>query len=271
MFNKVLNAVEQLSPSKVLIHSDVMRGFPVKYTNRKQFINTHFELLEKTFINSQLFMPSFNYDFCKGKPYLIEKSPSQLGVLSEYFRVKISDWRTEMPVFSFTGTGVKPEINLQDTLDPFDENSVFHTLNSNESIIMHYGSEIWHSTIIHYVERLSKRLNYRYDKVFIGNVVDEKDNEHEVRLKYHVRPLGRYFEYDWIKIYQDLKNVQILFEHKDINSNILLIKTKELVHFWLEKLKENNLYFLDKKSLAWITPFLDKLGRKFLITDFEKS
>ncbi len=269
IYDKVLDVVENLNPKRVLIHSDIMKGFPIKLTDRNKFLSSHAELLISLYNNAALWVPVFNYNFCKGDVFSIQETPSQLGVLSEYFRKNISNWRTPTPVFSFSGVGQKPECELKPDLDPFDDNSAFHLFNNHDSLIMHYGSELKHTTIIHYIERISGKLVYRYDKSFSGTIIDEKGLKYTINLKYHVRPMGYHLDYDWVKLYDDLKGNGIVFNFNEGNTNILLIKSKELIDFWVEKLTEDSLYLLDDESKKWIVPKLNKLGRPFLLNDFE--
>lgn len=269
IFDKVINSVANINPNRVLIHSDIMKGFPVKFTNRYSFTTQHIELLTKLYNSIPIWMPTFNYNFCRGEVYSIKESPSQLGVLSEFFRKNVADWRTITPVFSIAGSGVKPGLTIQDEIDPFNENSAFHLLNNDKSLIMHYGSELKHTTLIHYVERISQRLSYRYDKVFVGTIKDENEKEYNVKLKYHVRPMGYHLDYNWEKLYYDLKANKILLDFNEGNTSILLIKANELIQFWCEEIEEDHFYLLDNKSKNWILPKLDKLGRSFLQSDFE--
>ena len=105
-------------------------------------------------------------------------------------------------------------------------------------------------------------------KHFKGKVITET-GESEILLKFHVRPMGKHLDYDWVKIEDELYKVGILKKFTDDKAIILLCPIYELVNFWIEKIKENPLYFLDKESIKWVAPMLDSLGRPFLISDFE--
>lgn len=267
--SQVTHKVADFHAKKVLIHSDILRGFPVKYVNRNDFTDKHVQLLKELYRNTAIWMPSFNYNFCGGEDYSISDTPSQVGTLSEYFRKEIADWRTPTPVFSFCGTGDTPLIPFSDTIDPFNEDSAFHLLNNSESVLMHYGSEFRHTTFIHYIERVSGNLLYRYDKLFDGNVHFSDNRKQRTTLLFHVRPLGFHLDYDWDKITSELATNNILHSFSEQNSNILLLNVKEMVDYLLGKVKDDGLYLLDEESLNWVKPKLQELGRPFLITDFE--
>lgn len=253
----------------VLIHSDIMQGFEVPFTDREGVLNSHITHLHSLQPGIDIWMPAFNYDFCKEKDYEVNRTPSQVGILTEYFRKKTAEWRTEVPVFSFTGIGKNPGIGISGTIDPFGTGSAFDYLYQNDAVLMHYGSQIYSSTILHYAERMSGCLSYRYDKLFQGNVWDAVENNTPVRFNFHVRPLNSHLDYNWAKISDDLTKNEILSVFKNEKTNVLLCKVKPLINFWIACMQEDPLYFLDDESRSWVMPMLDNLGRKFTITDFE--
>jgi len=262
--------LNELSGDTILIHSDILQGFEIPYNkDREALLISHVQEIRSLNANLNIWMPTFNYDFCKGNNYSIKDSPSQVGVLSEYFRKNISDWRTQIPVFSFAGTGEKPILDMSGIIDPFGSHSAFQVLYERDSLLMHYGSSIKATTILHYAERMSNHLCYRYDKLFYGKVIPISGKEIDVTFNFHVRPLGKHLDYDWNKIENDLLENNILFLYKEGSCRILLCKIKDLIDFWIERIIQNPLYLLDNESKTWVEPFLDKLGRPFLITDFE--
>lgn len=264
---EILN--EDTSDLTLLVHSDLMKGLDLPFSGRDEFLASHLAELKSLHDNISIWMPAFNYDFCKGEVYSIPSTKSRVGALSEYFRSKISDWRTDVPVFSFAGFGAAPKLYHNAEIDPFGAKSIFDHLYRNEAWMMHYGSSISSSTILHYAERQSGLLSYRYDKIFKGKIQDMEGRISNVALKYHVRPLGRYLDYDWNKIEQNLVDEKILIQFRNKKTMISLCRIDLLVDYWLLRLRQDPLCLLDLKSKSWIEPLLDKLGRTFLITDFE--
>jgi len=254
----------------VLIHADVMQGFKIPFLNRNDFLISHYNEIKGLHDNLNIWMPTFNYGFLQNKIFDIRNSKSQVGVLSEHFRQNISEWRSSMPVFSFSGTGNILPFELTDSiLDPFGKSSDFNVLYENNAWLMHYGSLFSSSTILHYAERISEKLLYRYDKLFAGSILSLNDSILEVAIKYHVRPMNNYLGYDWLKIENDLIAEGILFKFEKDNTKILLSRIKDLIDFWVVKLNDDPFYLLDRESKLWVIPAVDKLGRSFLITDFE--
>ena len=264
----VAEKISELPGNTLLVHSDVMRGFPVAFEGREAFLNSHLTELGSLRPNLNLWMPTFNYAFCKGEEFDVQKTTSQVGSLTEHFRKETAHWRTPVPVFSFCGTGPKPAIDIATTIDPFGVGSAFDFLYLNSGTMMHYGSTIRSSTILHYAERESGVLCYRYDKLFLGSVRTSNSSV-SVKFNFHVRPIGKHLDYNWPLIESDLVSNGILYVFSENQALILLCEVDKLVNFWISKLKENPLYLLDSESKVWVEPLLDKLGRSFLISDFE--
>lgn len=268
--SQIKNLLKDDSEAILLIHADLMQGFKIPFLNRNDLLISHYNELKCLNDNLNIWMPTFNYDFLQNKVFDVQNSKSQVGVLSEYFRKNISEWRSSMPVFSFSGNGKNKSLGFNDSIvDPFGKNSDFSILYKNRSWLMHYGSLFCSSTILHYAERISEKLLYRYDKLFTGSVVDQDNIITEVTINYHVRPKNNYLGYDWNKIENDLINEGILFKFGNNDTKILLCRINDMIDYWIFKLNIDPFYLLDKESKLWVIPTLDKLGRPFLVTDFE--
>lgn len=250
-----------------LVHSDINYALKLPF-NKETFLKDHLNMLLEITNNSELYFPSFNYNYLKNNIYDTFLDKSQVGILSEFFRNYTSQWRSEVPVFSFTGK-IDPNLHKENLIDPFGKNSFFNFLYKNNSGMIHYGSSFITTTFIHYVERISELLIYRYDKVFNGSILNNNNLIKDTSLLYHVRPKGHEFDYDWNRIEKDLIQEGILKLYKNGRTRITYFSIKDLVDFWLSKMKDDNYYFLNNNSKNWIIPLIDKLGRGFKITDFE--
>ena len=259
--------IKKINFDTLLINSDIKFGYNIK-SPKKYLLKDHLAKLKDLTKESDVFFPAFNYSFLNNKKYDISLDKSEVGMLSEYYRCKISQWRSKVPVFSFTS---KKKIFLpkMQIIDPFDQDSIFSYFYRNNSGMIHYGSSLRTTTIIHYVERIFRDLKYRYDKYFIGKIYDNKIFIEDIKLKYHVRPMGSNFDYDWINIENDLIDEGILNIYKNGRTRIMFFSIKDLVDYWFYKLNLNSLYFLDKTTLQWVEPKLELLGRAFDISDFE--
>ncbi|MEM9325478.1 MAG: AAC(3) family N-acetyltransferase [Bacteroidota bacterium] len=251
----------------ILVHSDVLFGYKIPFESKDQFLRTHWQMLSETCEDLRLIFPAFNYDFCQGRPFDAPNDPSQVGTLSEFARTKAS-WRTPVPVFSFAGFGATPQVPTTGTIDPFDENSLFGRLHKDRGLLMHYGSGLHTTTLIHYVERISGQLIYRYDKDFHGEVKQGGTSTH-VHLKYHVRPLGQPLKYDWARLQDDLQQQGILRRFHEKRTNILVAEIHSLVEYWLRKLRKDPFYLLETETRHWVEAKYHELRRPFQIQDFE--
>jgi len=72
----------------VLVHSDLLGAhyFLGKATRRQPSPEAHMKFLERWHDSNNLWFPTFNYDFTKTGLYDVQRSPSQIGALSEYAR-----------------------------------------------------------------------------------------------------------------------------------------------------------------------------------------
>lgn len=268
---KLINLIDKYNPAISLIHSDIMFGFKFPFENRQKYLEEHQNSLIELFKDFDIWMPTFNYEFCNGQIYNVKDTPTKLGVLNEKFRKENTVWRTSVPVFSFAGTGKFPSINQSSIIDPFGDNSCFDYLYQSEGLLVHYGSQLSSSTILHYAETISKKISYRYYKSFFGQVVDFDNKIKDVQLNFHVRPKDRHLEYDFNKIESDLLKEDILKIYKKDGTKILFLPIREFVNYLIHKIHIDELYLLDEYSIEWVSKFLDQIGRPFKLTDFENE
>jgi aminoglycoside 3-N-acetyltransferase len=269
-YNGTFELLRRKECSMACVHSDIVFGFAFERgTPAKELMNAHYEVLKELMEGRDIWMPAFCYDFTGSREYDVQQSPSQVGMLTEYFRTDVARWRSPVPVFSFCGDGKKPEFREETLIDPFDEHSLFQAMIDRDALIIYYGVlGIYSSTIIHYCERLSGKLCYRYDKLFNG-VIRDDNRQYAVTLKFHVRPKARYLDYDWKRLEADLVEDGLLDVINERRFQFRCIKACELAEYWLEKIAEDPLYLLDTASREWVEPELQRLGRPFTITDFE--
>jgi len=153
------------------------------------------ELLKKCFLNvlgptGTLIVPTFNFDFCKGKAYCDKNTTSQTGMFSNYILYDNKSYRSFHPILSFAAVGPDAK-NICDNISKssFGKGSVFHKIHQLNSKIVFFNIGFRVCTFIHYVEQ-SLGVNYRFLKYFKGKV--KKDNvEWEDSFDFYVRYLDR--------------------------------------------------------------------------------
>lgn len=260
-------------PGPVLAHCDARRTHRLvrHLGTRAEMLGGHVAILRTLGRSRPTWVPTFNYDFCSSGTYDTRRSESQVGPITETFRVAAADWRSSVPVFNFAGTGTmfaggRPRAEL---VDPFGADSGFGALATSDGVVLWYGTPISSTTLIHYVERCSGGPLYRYDKLFEG-VVHAEDDSFPTTLRYHVRPWGRQLDYDWSRLERDLIDEGI---HRRLEGApaIAWASVRSLCEYWVNRLSGDPLYLLDGASRSWVEPELQRLGRRFVITDFESD
>jgi len=268
----IAELVDSLGNGPLFVHSDPFAAARLVARSRDKFklLESHVALLLRAAGERPVWLPAFNYDFTRTGLFDIVADPVQLGPLPEHFRKSHADWRSEIPIFSMTGTGRAPSAKFGPLTDPFGESSAFAELARNDGVILYYGDTFHFNTIVHYAERLTGGPPYRYDKVFAGVVRHPDGSTTEGSLKYHVRPLGTGLDYDWPAILERAVQAGACRQLEDF-PEILAAPAGVLTEFFVGEMRRDPLGLLDSKSRAWVEPALDELGRRFLISDFESS
>jgi len=143
----------------------------------RQFYNNIFRVIGK---NGLLIVPTYTYSFGKNR-YGLEfkkkeifnksKTPSLMGLFSEWIRKKKRSQRTNDPFFSSSLLGNYKRINLNISNNSFDENSLFSRLDALNAVFLNINFSGY--TYIHYLERKLK-VKYRFDKKFFGTMYKKK-------------------------------------------------------------------------------------------------
>lgn len=266
----VKQQLDALDSELFFVHSDIMRAFPIKLPkfSTEALLQAHYEVLQYITAGADLWFPSFNLNFPKTGIYDVKNTPSEMGHLSEFFRANKATWRNEIPMHSCCGTGPAPKETDTHIKDPWAEDSVWETLVSKKGIILFYGAHLDAISFLHYLEK-QLHVPYRYAKQFKGKIIDRDGIEKNTVLEHIVRPMNLDIQYDWEKLYQDLKQAKILLDVSDKRSRIMAIPAGALFDFWKEKLIQNPLYLLTENSRIDTQMMLDKIGHPFVISDFE--
>ena len=83
-------------------------------------------ILKKIGPTGTLVIPTYNYDFTKGKPYIKNKSPSHVGMFTNYLLKKYSKKRTNNSIFSHLIFGkLSKALHLSDNFEMFGEKKYF--------------------------------------------------------------------------------------------------------------------------------------------------
>lgn len=253
-----------------LVHSDTGRMFGHIRENyltsyrQQNLLELHFSFLCEKLGKDNLVLPSFNYDFPKFKIYDLLKTPSQVGSLSNHIIENNILKRTTTPIFSFL-TNIS-EL-LIENYRPFSRGSVFDRLHELDGTIIFYGAKIDSCTYLHFIEDQFGPPLYRYQKEFTGQIINNKLAK-EVKVEFHVRPMGLNLDYDW-----DTLN-QLLIDNDAVTTltkGCFAIKVKDLYLIWGDFFKKNQFDILSEKTKYPLLKKYQDIGRRFIKSDFEVS
>lgn len=156
----------------VLVHSDAslaMKLIAVEWwEDALSFLQDCFEtVLGET---GTLVVPTFYYDFCRGKPYDHERSPSQVGLFTNHIRRDPRAVRSFHAIFSFAAIGAQAHA-LCDSVSnsSFGSDSVFDRLFHADAKLVFFNVSFEFCTFVHYAEQ-QLNVDYRYLKYFTGEV-----------------------------------------------------------------------------------------------------
>ncbi|MDO9545170.1 MAG: DUF4910 domain-containing protein [Pelolinea sp.] len=172
---QALNQAGIKAGDTVLVHSDstlAMRlSISASWSDACSFLQECFE--ETLGENGTLVVPTFNYNFCKGKPYIHEKTPSQVGIFSDHVRKDKRAVRSFHPIYSFAAIGPQADELLKDVgKSSFGINSVFERLLAVDAKMVFFNVSMAFCTFVHHIEQ-QLNVEYRYLKYFSGQVSKE--------------------------------------------------------------------------------------------------
>ncbi len=268
---RLSHLLTELGTGPVFVHSDAFRvaSLVARTSDKKAYIASHVGLIQEAAGDRGLWVPTFNYDFPRTQSFSVAQTPSELGPITEHFRVEVAEWRTPIPVFSVSGTGPDPKPEWGHHTDPFGPQSIFARLVAEDGVLLYYGDTFQTNTIVHHAESSAGGgPRYRYDKIFRGNVTMADGRQVDGSLRYHVRPLGSGLDYDWPRLLEEAIGAGVCVRLRGY-PQILASPARALVSFWERELRHDPLALLDEKSRTWVAVALEQSGRRFEIGDFE--
>jgi aminoglycoside 3-N-acetyltransferase len=176
----------------LLLHSSLKRTL---ITNRN--LGVSLQTLLQSFLTvlgptGTILLPLFNFDYCKGAPFDIRHTTSQMGALTEAGRKHPSAIRTWHPIYSFAVIGKHAnDFKMLKNKSAYGAGSPFSLLHSLNGKIGVLDLSDQHSmTFYHYVEE-QVGVPYRYLKDFEGDYTDEGGITTREIFQIYVRDLER--------------------------------------------------------------------------------
>ncbi len=139
-----------------------------------------------------LLIPTFNWDFCKGKTFDIRKTPCKTGIIGKVALKRDDFKRTQHPIYSFAVWGRDTELLCGMTnKSSFGADSPFTYCRDNNTKNVFIDVECQHSyTFVHYVEEQAG-ISYRYLKDFTAGYIDYDGAETTRTYSMNVRDLEK--------------------------------------------------------------------------------
>ncbi len=204
-------------------------------------------LMESIGENGTLLMPALSYEtVTENQPvFNLNKTPSCVGALTEYFRQRKGTLRSLHPTHSISAYGKKAEFfikNHERDSTPAGPNSPLSKLKDENGKILFIGCGLRPNTSMHGIEEF---VNPEY--LFNGDVIfTVEDTGGKIKQYKHTTHGFK----GWEQHYDRVEN--ILNDHELKKGKVLVADCylMDAVALWanaFEKLKENPLYFIDKK------------------------
>ncbi len=184
-----------VNPGDVLLLHSSLRRTIHRYSEKGYEITPNIILesfLEALGAEGTLILPLFNFDFTKGVPFDIRKTPSQMGALTEAGRVYPNAIRTGHPIYSFSIIGKQAsKFKGIDNFSGYGAESPFMLLRELGGKIAVLDLADQNSmTFYHHIEEMNE-VDYRYHKTFTGEYTDWDGNTTDRTYGLFVRDLNR--------------------------------------------------------------------------------
>jgi len=196
-----------------------------------------------------LIMPTFNFDFNKGVPWDVRRTPSKMGVLTELVRTDPRAKRVFHPFYSFAVLGRQADmLGSLRYKSSYERNSVFGKLRDLDGKIMVIGLSYTNSmTFFHHIEQM-EGVDYRFLKQFTGEVTDENGNTYTDTFEMLVRDIDKGVITEVDPMGALMERAGVIKSAKIGDANVKLMKANEVYGFTAREMKRDPhlLYYIRK-------------------------
>ena len=200
-----------------------------------------------------LLIPTFNWDFLKGKTYDYYNSASQAGALGNIALKRKDFLRTFNPVYSYavSGKDKKKICNIKHT-NCFSLNSPFGYLlkNKGKNLFIDMNQTDFDKTYFngfpfHHVVEQNVKVPYRFIKEFRGYYIKNKKMKKLVKIKFYARVLKfKHRVFVTKKLENELKNKNFLKNEVFQGINLDIIDLKNTFNILKKDLKNKKKFFV---------------------------
>ncbi|WP_371372064.1 AAC(3) family N-acetyltransferase [Sporomusa aerivorans] len=245
--NKALTSAGINAGDVIFVHSDISVFGKIANYDRDSFLNSHVECLSQAVGKTgTVIMPTFSYSFCKGEIYDPLNTPSDVGILTEFFRNQPGVLRTKHPIFSVAVSGASKDAFLDIGRDSFDNDSIFGKIRKANGKIVFFGASFHSCTYLHHIEQLHG-VPYRFIKNFTGKTRNGQQTTKDYAT-FFVRYLDRVVELDVNRLQNYLIENNIMRSVSLGEGKILTVGARELFEIGIRLLDTDPYFFLSSKS-----------------------
>ncbi len=237
----------------ILINSNILEFLINQKKNKQSFRISKFidNLVKSLNPKATLFIPAYNWDFCKGKIYDPKKTEPKTGSLAKAVMLRRDFVRTNNPIYSFFIYGKKAKKFLKiDDDNCFGIKSIFGYLIEKKAINLFLGVDYKNAfTFVHVAEQKAN-VDYRYLKTFKGKAIQSnKIKKKEIKL--YVRNLKMKIGSTEIspKLDKELFKKKLLISRKILNIKVHKLLINETYNLILKDLSKKNFKFVFPKKI----------------------
>ena len=231
-----------------IVFSHVGMGF-LGYPSEGKGLDSMFKVICDAFFDvlgpeGTWLVPTYTYSFCRGEDYDVQNSPSTVGLFTEKFRKLPGVQRSEEPIFSVAGMGLKAKelfSNLPD--ECFGKDCIYDRLVKHGASICNIGVGFRYATFVHYVEQLAG-VPYRFMKTFKGSIINNGAVRKNVSMHYYVRTgLDDQTTFpDLRRLEKEAREAGKCKSHAVGRGEVTLIKCKDLLDLCVAGIKKDPWY-----------------------------
>ncbi len=197
-------------------------------------------LLQVLGADGTLIMPTFNFDFCKGEPWDVRNTPSQMGAMTNMVREHPQAKRVFHPIYSFAVLGKHADFLSEGPYkSSYGPNSLFAKLRQIDGKIMVVGLRYTDSmTFFHHVEEM-EGVDYRYMKAFTGFVTDEDGKTYEDTFTMLVRDIEKGVITEVDPMGELMEKAGVISVHKIGDAKVCLMKSNDVYEFTAREMRRD--------------------------------
>ena len=206
----------------------------------KIFLNL---LLKKIGQNGTLLLPTYNYDFAKGKAFNYNKYNSQVGELSNFFLKEFKVKRSLDPIFSYAIKGKLKKKLLRSKVEVcFGEQSIFKKIEDYNFKIFGFCCPLNTMSFIHYIEK-KMVVKYRFNKILVSTFI-RNNKKQKIKLEYFVGKKDINYQIKNHNLEQAFKNLKQFLSRDFGKFNCWIINSKDCLKVITRKIKKKNNFLI---------------------------